>query len=127
MLKHLRPLAYKFLYKIICACFELCSTPAQWNIAHIYPIPKPKPFNCNLNNTRPITFLETVRKAFVRIINSRLQNIFLRQKALLGLNFTSLPHQSMTEPLHLINNILEYHRHHTKNDVNKENNLLILF
>jgi hypothetical protein len=60
LLKHLGPLANKFLYKIISACLISGLTPAQWNLAHVYPIPKPKPWNCDLNNTRLITLLESV-------------------------------------------------------------------
>ena len=50
LLKKLGPLANKFLYKIICGCFMSGLTPRQWNMAHVYPIPKPKPWNCDLNN-----------------------------------------------------------------------------
>jgi len=78
LLKKMGPLANKLLYKIICACFLSGVTPAQWNIAHVYLIPKPKPWNCDLNNTRPITLLETVRKAFTKILNHRLQQALLQ-------------------------------------------------
>ena len=68
-----------------------------------------------------------MRKAFVKIINKRLQDIFLKHKALLGLNFASLPHQLTTEPLHLINNILEFHRQKIQSQEHKNDDLLILF
>ena len=121
------PLSNKFLYKIICACFESGLTPKQWNLAHVYPIPKPKPWNCDLNNTRPITLLETVRKAFTKILNDRLQKIFIQQNALSGLNFAGLPHQSIMEPLHIINNLLEYHRLEKQSNNSYNQDIHILF
>ncbi|CAB4431081.1 unnamed protein product [Rhizophagus irregularis] len=51
--------------------------PKDWLKAHIYPIPKPKPWQYDLNNTRPITLLETARKFFVKILTNRLfKNIY---------------------------------------------------
>src|SRR5215216_2932544 len=126
-LKKLGPLANKFLFKIICACFSSGLTPRQWNIAHVYPIPKPKPWNCDLNNTRPITLLETIRKAFTKILNARLQKILIKSNALSGLNFAGLPHQSTLEPLHIINNHLEYHRSMKETDSAYKKDLHILF
>src|SRR5215216_1758466 len=126
-LKHLGPRANKFLYKIICACFTSGLTPVQWNLAHVFPIPKPKPWNCDLNNTRPITLLETARKAFTKILNNRIQQVLLQSNALSGLNFAGLPHQSTNEPLNIVNNLLEYHRLKKKSDATYDQELYILF
>ena len=45
--------------------------PSALREANIYPIPKPKEWECDLNNTRPITLLETIRKAMVRLTFKR--------------------------------------------------------
>ena len=60
-----------------CACLRHNTIPDAWRLANIYPIPKPKPWECRINNTRPITLLETTRKAFVSILNKRLAHIFV--------------------------------------------------
>ena len=127
MLKKLGPKMNRFLYTIICACFISSFTPLQWNLAYVYLIPKPKSWNCKLDNTRPITLLDTVRKAFVKILNHRLQNVFIKNNILKGLNFAGLPHQSTMDPLHIVNNILEYHRLNKKFDKTNHSNLYILF
>src|SRR5436853_4653704 len=56
--------------------------------AAIYPIPKP---THNLNNTRPITLLETPRKIMVKILNSRLGTIFSTHSILQPSQFAGLP------------------------------------
>ena len=127
LLKKMGPLANKLLFKIICACFSSGLTPTQWNLAHVYPIPKPKLWNCDLNNTRPITLLETIRKAFTKILNARLQQALLKYKALSGSNFAKLPHQSATEPLNIVNNLMEFHRLNNKNNPSHHKELYILF
>jgi len=43
MLKHLGPLAKKLFWHIICGCLKISSLPNRWNLAYVYPIPKPKP------------------------------------------------------------------------------------
>jgi len=48
--------------------------PNNWRKATIFPIPKPKEFEGNLSNTRPITLLDCIRKTFVKIINNRLNH-----------------------------------------------------
>src|SRR5215216_6051113 len=127
MLKKLGPKMNRFLYTIIYACFTSSFTPIQWNLAYVNPIPKPKPWNCKLDNTFPITLLDTVRKAFVKILNQRLQNVFIKNNILKGLNFAGLSHQSTMDPLHIVNNILEYHRLNHKFDKFDRTNLYILF
>src|SRR4051794_38663130 len=129
MLKKLSPKMKNFLYNIICACLISSNTPFQWNLVYIYPISKPKLWNCDLDNTKPITLLDTVRKAFVKLLNQCLQEIFIKYNIIKGLNFAGLPHQSTLEPLHIVNNILEFHRLNKKlqeHDHN-HNHLYMLF
>jgi hypothetical protein len=56
--------------------------PTEWKKATIYPIPKPKDWECKLNNTRPITLLEITRKVLIKIITKRL-NSFLAKNDIL--------------------------------------------
>src|SRR5207249_6421656 len=78
-----------------------------WRLANIYPILKPKPWECRLNNTRPITLLETTRKAFISILNKRLANIFVKNNVLRGNQFAGLPGKFMFEPIHILNEIIQ--------------------
>jgi Reverse transcriptase (RNA-dependent DNA polymerase) len=107
MLKHLGPMMAKCLWKFICACILLNDIPQAWREAHVYPIPKPKEWECNLNNTRPITLLETTRKAMVRVLNNRLAEIMVQHKILKGNQFAGLPNMSTFEPLRIINEIVQ--------------------
>ena len=77
ILKHLGLTAKKCLWYIICGCLKTASIPTRWNLAYIYPIAKPKPWEYDLYNTRPITLLECPRKAFIKLLNTRLANIIV--------------------------------------------------
>ncbi len=55
---------------------------------------------------RPITLLDIIRKAVVKVITNRLMNIFIQYSILKGYNFAALPHSSTFEPLRIIDNIL---------------------
>jgi hypothetical protein len=85
--------------------------PKQWKKANIYPIPKPKPWEYDLNNTRPITLLETLRKMFMKIITNRLSDANILQ----GYQFAGLPKKLTFEPLRIINKLINY-----ANEENKE-------
>src|ERR1700722_5354095 len=80
---------------------------SAWREAYVYPIPKPKDWECDLNNTRPITLLETIRKAMVRILNNRVSKIFVQHHILKGNQFAGLPGTSTFEPLRILNEIIE--------------------
>jgi len=105
MLKHLGLHSRKYLWLIICGCLQIRSVPTRWNFAYVYPIPKPKPWEFDLNNTRPITLLECPRKAFVKLLNTRLASVFVQHNILKGSNFAGLPFKSTFDPIHIIDNI----------------------
>ena len=116
MLKHLGPLTKKLLWYIICGCLAISSLPHRWSHVFIYPIPKPKPWEYDLNNTRPITLLECPRKALIKLLNRRLSTLFVKHNILKGLNFTGLPFKSTFEPLRIIDNV-KYDAMHNKKDL----------
>jgi hypothetical protein len=96
-------------------CFTIGDIPNDWKIAHIYPIPKPMEWHCDITKTRPITLLETARKAFVKIITNRLSKILAKHDILKGGNFAGLPGGSTEPPIKILNMLLE-----DANENNKE-------
>jgi hypothetical protein len=82
MIKHLPTNMKELLLDIIIDIFQNQHLPLDWSIANIYPIPKPKPWSCNLNNTCPITLLETARKLTVLILTTRLTHILKQNNVL---------------------------------------------
>ncbi len=88
------------------AVLTLNNIPDQWKEAYLYSIPKPKEWHYDINNTRPITLLDTIRKAVVKLMTNRLMKIFMQNKVLRDYNFAALPHSSTFEPLRIIDNIL---------------------
>ena len=75
MISHLGSKTQYLLWQLIQMCFIIGDIPNEWKIAHIYPIPKPSEWNCDISQTRPITLLETARKGFVKILNNRLSKL----------------------------------------------------
>jgi len=69
-------------------------------------IPKPHEWHNQLNNTRPITLLDCVKKAVVKLITNRLSNIMVQHSVLTGYNFAALLKNSTFEALRVINNVL---------------------
>jgi hypothetical protein len=55
------------------------------------PTPKPTHWEYSLDNTRPITLLETLRKALVKLVNARLSKIIAKRHILEGNNYAGLP------------------------------------
>jgi len=55
MIKHLGLKTQQFLWKFVSDCITTTFIPDEWREAFVYPIPKPKEWECELTNTRPIT------------------------------------------------------------------------
>lgn len=107
MIAHLGDRLQRLLWKLICMCFTIGDIPNEWKIAHIYPIPKPMEWECDITKTRPITLLETARKGLVKIITNRLSRILANHNILKGGNFAGLPGRSTEPPIKIINMLLE--------------------
>src|SRR5579863_495772 len=80
----------------------------------IYPIPKPKPWQSDITNTRPIVLLETTRKCFTKIVTQRLSALCKKHNILRVPNFAGLPGESTAEPIQLLNNLCEDARENKK-------------
>ncbi|GBC05220.1 hypothetical protein RclHR1_00610032 [Rhizophagus clarus] len=75
ILQHLSPIAHNILFYLICKIIQLGYLPKQWKEVTIFPIAKPKPFNCELSNSHLITLLETARKALITLLNCQLTSM----------------------------------------------------
>ncbi|CAB4385392.1 unnamed protein product [Rhizophagus irregularis] len=71
--------------------------PSTWKLANIYLTPKPKPWGCSLNNTRPVTLLETARKVMVKILNKQLLNILVQNNVLQGRIIVFMNYEGFSE------------------------------
>src|SRR3990170_2543454 len=107
MLQHVGPYTFNIIWNFICATIKLGDFPEQWKEAYVYPIPKPQEWFNRLNNTRPITLLDTIRKGVVKLLTNRLSNIFVQHHILKGYNFAALPHRSTFDAIRLMDHILQ--------------------
>ena len=78
----------------------------HWKDATIYPIPKQYDWNCYLNNTRPITLLDTARKIMTKILNRRLGAILANNNVLKGQNYAGLPGSNCSTPITILETII---------------------
>src|SRR6266498_4155311 len=78
--------------------FHIRFIPDDWKLAHIFPIPKPIKWNCDITKIRFIILLDTLRKAIVKVLINCLSRILAKHSVLKGRNYASLPEGS-TETL----------------------------
>ncbi|GES74620.1 RNA-directed DNA polymerase from mobile element jockey-like [Rhizophagus clarus] len=80
--KHFPKPHYKLLLTLFNNILNTGHIPSAWKEALLYPIPKPEFWNYQLDKTRPIILLETLRKIFVKIITDRLNKFLYSTNAL---------------------------------------------
>ena len=105
MLKHLGNFGKKILLILFNLYLKTGSIPLAWKKSLLYPISKGKDWQGILSNTRPIVLLDVTRKCFTKIITNRLSAICKKHNILKGPNFAGLQGESISEPIHLLNNI----------------------
>ncbi len=88
-------------------CFQQGIIPNEWKQAYIYPIPNPTEWQCDITKTRPLTLLDTMRKAVIKILTNRLSRIMAKHNILRGNNFAGLSGGSTETPIKLMQMILE--------------------
>ena len=64
-------------------------------------------WECDITKTCSITLLETLRKAFVKVVTNRLSKILAKYHVLKDNNFTGLPGSSTEKPIKILNILLE--------------------
>ncbi|CAB5321247.1 unnamed protein product [Rhizophagus irregularis] len=104
---HLDRYALTILKDFFNLCIKLDLIPAKWKEALIFPIPKPTDWNCRLNNTRPITLLETPRKLMVTLISRKINDVLSKQDILQPNNRAGVLGQSTLEPLFVVQHLIE--------------------
>ena len=82
-------------------------TPNEWKRANIIPIPKTSDWEKNIDKTRPITLMETLRKIFSKAMTNRVEKICRTQNILRGNNCSVLKGTSTHSPITVIRNIME--------------------
>src|SRR6266540_1674636 len=88
-------------------CFQQGIIPNEWKQAYIYPIPNPTEWQCDITKTRPLTLLDTMRKAVIKILTNRLSRIMAKHGILKGNNFAGIPGGSTELPIKIMNMLLE--------------------
>ncbi|GES97748.1 hypothetical protein GLOIN_2v1847066 [Rhizophagus clarus] len=74
-LKYVHPDIIQYTTDLFNLCLRTSSIPRDWKKALLFPIPKPKEWGSDINNTRPIILLETLRKCFIKILTARLHTV----------------------------------------------------
>ena len=106
-LKNLTEHNLQHILKLFNLILQTGNTPREWSNGTIYPIPKPKDWENNINITRPITLLESIRKIFTKCINDRLSLVLTNHPILSPHNWAVLSGSSTQEPIHIIQAIIE--------------------
>ncbi|CAB5392110.1 unnamed protein product [Rhizophagus irregularis] len=84
-IKHTHQDFREYINKFFNYIMQVQIYPRDWLHAFLFPIPKPKAWDCKIENTRPIVLLETFRKLFVKLLTQRI-NIMLTTYNLINEN-----------------------------------------
>ncbi|CAB4423755.1 unnamed protein product [Rhizophagus irregularis] len=106
MLKHFGSHTSTLLLNLVGTCLHDANIPDLWRQATVFPIPKPHEWKCQLKNTRPITLLEVIRKALVKLFYNRLASLLASHNVLQGGNFAGLPGGSCRDPIITLESII---------------------
>jgi len=104
----------KLTWELAKMCFKLGYILDDWKQAYLYLILKPMDWQSDLTNTRPLTLLDTMRKAVMKLLTNRLSRIMAKHNILKGNNFAGLPGGSTEIPIKLMNMIIEYAKENNK-------------
>jgi len=107
ILQHLPTSALDILLSIFNNSLRLNCVPDRWLQANVWPIPKKKTYNYDLNTTRPITLIDHTRKLFTKILSNRLTTTIMRYEVLSPMNFAAFPHQSTIQPVTQLTQMIE--------------------
>ncbi|GES74705.1 tbingi protein [Rhizophagus clarus] len=106
-LKHLHEDVLLLILELFNNILSTGIIPKDWNHALLYPIPKPKDWGSEINNTRPIILLESTRKLFTKILTSRLHQILSRPNIIQPNNRAGLIGESTLQPLQHLHHAIE--------------------
>ena len=96
------------LKALIDNCIIQHNIPTEWTQAIVILIPKKETWGGNLQNTRPITLIETGRKLLTRILTNRISKTCTKYNILKGDNFSVLKDTSTAIPIQIINFAIEH-------------------
>ena len=103
--KIVTPDLLNFLHLLYNKIISTKQIPSQWKTQNIYPISKKIEWKFNIQETRPISLIDSFRKIFTKILTNRLSIIFCSHKILQGNNFAGLPNQGTFQPLQILNSL----------------------
>jgi hypothetical protein len=86
MLQHMGNNMFDIMLKLVNMCLIIGDIPAEWRDTLLYPIPKTIDWENDLTKTHPITLLESMQKAFIKIITKKLSYIMYDKQILKGGN-----------------------------------------
>jgi exonuclease III len=107
IIKTLGPIARSYLCDLFNTTLQSTEIPAHWRKSKLVLLPKRTIWTHNLNDTRPISLIETSRKVFTKILNDRLSNALSSNNILSQANFAGQKNQSVMEPLTIASSLLE--------------------
>ncbi|CAB5383312.1 unnamed protein product [Rhizophagus irregularis] len=106
-IKHTHQDFREYINKFFNYIMQVQIYPRDWLHAFLFPIPKPKAWDCKIENTRPIVLLETFRKLFVKILIQRINTTLTTYNLINENNRAGLTGQSTLQPLQVVQHIIE--------------------
>ena len=93
---------------------QLQQIPSTWKLSHVYLIPKKSNWDFTLDQVRPISLIEPLKKCLTKIFTKRLDHIISQNKLLSNLNFVATKNSSIHTPIQILLNTIEHYKESNK-------------
>jgi exonuclease III len=95
-------------------CLILQQIPTIWKTSNLFLIPKKAKWDYTLDQVRPISIIEPVKKILTKIFTKRLDSIITTNNLLSNLNFAATANSSTHIPIQILNNTIEHYKNQNK-------------
>jgi exonuclease III/ribonuclease HI len=109
-IKYLSQKSLSILRKFISKCLALQQIPSEWKTSNIFLIPKKSQWDYTLDQVRPISLIEPLKKCLTKVFTKRLDHIINKNNLLSNLNFAATSNSSTHIPIQILNNTIEHYK-----------------
>jgi hypothetical protein len=109
-IKHLGSKGHIVLRNFLSQCLSTQIIPTDWKTSNIFLIPKKSVWDYTLDQVRPISLIEPIKKCLTKIFTNRLDQIITQNNLLSNLNFAATKNSSTHTPIQILHNTIEYYK-----------------
>ena len=110
----LNPKSQNIIRLFLSQCLSLQSIPLEWKTSNLFLIPKKSSWDFTLDQVRPISLIEPLKKCLTKVFTTRLDQIINQHYLLSDLNFAATKNCSTHTLIQILLNTIEHTKTTTK-------------